>query len=277
MAEFFNQLKTWAWNFFQGYGLTIVKALALLVLGILVILLIKKTVKKNSIKSRKIDNSAASFVTSLASLAAYVLLAILLLSTLGFSTTGIAAAFTAVALAVSLGLQNTLASLTNGIVLIFTKPFVAGDFVEIGGKSGTVKEIKLFSVKLVTGHNVTVIIPNSEVLNSVLINYSKMPLRRLDLAIPVSYDSNVEKVKAVVLGLVDKDERIKKDPAVFLRLTEWGDSSLNFTLRVWVDAGDYWNVKFDLLENLLTVFAENHIEIPYNQLEVRVVKTGEGV
>lgn len=277
MGEFFSHVKEWCWTFFQGYGLTIVKALALFVLGLLVILLIKRTVKKNSMKSRKIDNSAASFVTSLVSLAAYVLLAILLLSTLGFSTTGIATAFTAVALAVSLGLQNTLASLTNGIVLIFAKPFSAGDFVDIGGTSGTVKEIKLFSVKLVTGDNVTVIIPNSTVLNSVLINYSKMPLRRLDLVIPVSYDSDVEKVKSVVNGLVEKDKRVKKDPAPFLRLTEWGDSSLNFTLRVWVDAGEYWNLKFDLLETLLKVFEENNIEIPYNQLEVRVVDSGKGV
>lgn len=277
MGEFFSHVKEWCWTFFQGYGLTIVKALALFVLGLLVILLIKRTVKKNSMKSRKIDNSAASFVTSLVSLAAYVLLAILLLSTLGFSTTGIATAFTAVALAVSLGLQNTLASLTNGIVLIFTKPFSAGDFVDIGGTSGTVKEIKLFSVKLVTGDNVTVIIPNSTVLNSVLINYSKMPLRRLDLVIPVSYDSDVEKVKSVVNGLVEKDKRVKKEPAPFLRLTEWGDSSLNFTLRVWVDAGEYWNLKFDLLETLLKVFEENNIEIPYNQLEVRVVDSGKGV
>lgn len=270
MTEFFKDLGSKLWAFLQGYGLTIAKVLAILVLGLLLIAIIKKAVKKNAVKSRKIDNSAASFVTTLVSLGAYVLLVIVCISTLGFSTTGIAAAFTAVALAVSLGLQNTLASLTNGIVLIFTKPFTAGDYVDIGGTSGTVKEIKLFSVKLVTPDNLTVVVPNSAVLNSVLVNYSKMPLRRVDLVVPVSYDTDVAKVKELVSGLIEKDTRIQKDPAPFFRLTEFGASSLNFTLRAWVNSGDYWDVRFDLMENILELLRKNNIEIPFDQLDVHV-------
>ena len=170
-------------------------------------------------------------------------------------------------------MQNTLSSLTNGIVLIFTKPFKAGDFVDIGGTSGTVKEIKLFSVKLITGDNITVVIPNNTVLSSTIINYSRNPLRRLDIVVPVSYDAQVQEVKDVVNAVVDKDERIARNPAPFFRLTEYGASSLNFTLRVWTQSGDFWAVKFDLLENILDALRKAKIEIPYDQLDVHVIKT----
>lgn len=271
-GELWKQTRSWIKDFLGGYGLVIAKSLVVFVLGLLVISVVKKLVKKNSTKSRKIDNSAASFITSIVALVAYLVLLVILIASLGFSTAGIIAAFSSVMLAVALGLQNTLASLANGILLIFTKPFKAGDFVDIGGTSGTVKEIKLFSVKLVTTDNLTVVIPNNTVFGSTIINYSKMPVRRLDLVLSVSYDSDVDKVKRIVNEYVAKDERIKKDPAPFFRLTEYAASSLDFTLRVWTDVGDFWNVRFDLLEGFLKLFAENGIEIPYDQLEVRVRK-----
>lgn len=273
MGEFFTQVKDGLWSFLSGYGLTIVKALAIFVLGILVITIVLKAVKKTSTKSQRIDNSAAAFITSIVALVAYVILVLILIGALGFSTTGIVSAFSAVVLAIGLGMQNTLSSLTNGIVLIFTKPFKAGDFVDIGGTSGTVKEIKLFSVKLVTGDNLTVVIPNNTVLGSTIVNYSRNPLRRMDMVVPVSYDANVQQVKEIVTALVAKDERIKKDPAPFFRLTEYGASSLNFTLRVWTSSGDFWSVKFDLLESILEALREAKIEIPYDQLDVHVIKT----
>ncbi len=272
-SEIWNQVKAWTKNFLGGYGLVIAKALVVFVLGLLIISVIKKLVKKNSTKSRRIDNSAASFITSIIALIAYVVLIIVFIASLGFSTTGIIAALSSVMLAVALGLQNTLASLANGILLIFTKPFKAGDFVDIGGTSGTVKEIKLFSVKLVTPDNLTVVIPNNTVFGSTIINYSKMPLRRLDISLSVAYGTDVEKVKELVSGYVVKDERVKQEPAHFFRLTEFGASSLNFTLRVWVDASEYWNVKFDFMEGILKLFNENAIEIPFDQLDVHVRKT----
>ncbi len=275
MGEFFNQLKDGVLSFLNGYGLTIMKALAFLVLGCLIIIIVKKTVKKNATKSSKIDNSAAAFVTSLVALVAYIILALILIGTLGFSTAGIIAGFSSVMLAIALGMQNTLSSLTNGILLIFTKPFSAGDFVDIGGTVGTVKEIKLFCVKLVTGDNLTVVIPNNTVLSSVIINYSKMPLRRIDFVVPVSYDADIAKVKSVIGEIIDKDERIAKDPAPFCRLTEYGASSLNFTVRVWAVSGDYWSVRFDLLEGILEAFRANAIEIPYDQLDVHVINSKE--
>ncbi|MFR5103702.1 MAG: mechanosensitive ion channel family protein, partial [Christensenellaceae bacterium] len=263
MEKFWNNLKEFFWNFLNGYGLNILKALALFVLGILIIRLVTTSVKKNSVKSRRLDNAASTFITSLVALIAYVALALLLVGTLGFSTAGIVAAFSSVMLAIALGMQNTLSSLTNGILLIFTKPFQSGDYVDIGGTAGTVKEIKLFSVKVVTPDNLTVIIPNSTVLSSVITNYSRMPLRRLDVTLPVSYDADVATVKRVINDFIKKDKRIVPLPAPFFRLTEYGASSLNFTLRVWTDPGVFWDVKFDLLEGILEVLRKNKIDIPY--------------
>ena len=200
-------------------------------------------------------------------------LLIVMIASLGFSTEGIIAALSSVMLAVALGLQNTLASLANGILLIFTKPFQAGDFVDIGGTCGTVKEVKLFCVKIVTGDNLTVVIPNNTVFGSTIINYSKMPLRRIDLVFPVAYGTDVKKVKELLLDYVAKDERVEKEPAPFCRLTEYGDSSLNITLRVWAPTSEYWNVRLDYLEGVLDLFEKNGIEVPYNTVDVRVVKT----
>ena len=273
MGNFFTQVWESIKGFFSGYGLTLVKALAVLVVGLLVILIVTGIVKKNSTKSRKIDNSAASFITSVVSIVAYVVLVILVIGALGFSTTGIISALSSVMLAIALGLQNTLASLANGILLIVTKPFQAGDFVEVAGTSGTVKEVNLFSVKIVTVDNLEVVVPNNTVFSSTIINYSKMPVRRVDLVLPVSYDVNVAQLKELVLAHIEKDARIVKDPAPFFRLTEYGASSLNFTLRVWVNAGDFWAVKLDLMEQLIDLTRENNIEIPFDQLDVHVINT----
>lgn len=275
MKELWQQIKAMTWEFVSGYGKEIALALVILTVGLLVIAFVKKAVKKNSTKSRKVDNSAAAFITSIVALVAYVVLILVIIASLGFSTSSIIAAFSSVMLAVALGLQNTLASLANGILLIFTKPFVAGDYVDIGGTSGTVKEIKLFSVKLVTPDNLTIVIPNNTVFSSTIINYSKMPLRRLDIVVPVTYKADVEEVKKLLLAMLEKDERVAKDPAPFCRLTEYGANGLNFTMRAWVNAGQYWDVRFDLLEGVLAELRKNDIEIPYTQIDVHVKKSEE--
>ena len=268
--EYLEKILQSVYGFFSGYGLQIIKALAWIAVGALLIMLLKQTVKRASVKSRKLDNSASVFLTSIVQLIAYVCLGVLVLTTLGFSAEGIIAAFSSVMLAIALGLKDALSSLTNGVLLIFTKPFKAGDFVRIGSTDGTVKEIKLFSVKLTTVDNLTVIIPNSEVLNSTITNFSNISLRRMDILIPVSYNADVDKVKQVVMAVVKEDKRIVSSPEPFFRLTEYGSSSLNFTLRAWANVGEFWNVKFDLLENVLKALQANDIKIPFNQLDVHV-------
>lgn len=255
-------------SFLSGGGLNLAKAAAVLVLGVLFIRLLTFAVRKRAVKSRRLDNAASSFVTSLVALVAGVALVLALIGALGFSTAGVVAAFSSVMLAVALGLQDALSSLTNGILLIFTKPFRAGDYVDIDGTSGTVREIRLFSVKVTTTDNLTVVIPNSTVLGSVIVNYSRMSLRRLEISVPVSYDADVDEVKEIVDGLVRADGRIAPLPAYFFRLTEYGSSALKFTLRVWTEPGNFWSVKFDLLEGLLRAFRERGVSIPFDQLDV---------
>lgn len=270
MKKLLEQAEKALVSFVNGYGKVLIVALVVFVVGLLIIAIVKKAVKKTSTKSRSVDNAAASFITSIVALVAYVVLLIVMIAALGFSTEGIIAALSSVMLAVALGLQGTLASLANGILLIFTKPFQAGDFVDIGGTCGTVKEVKLFCVKIVTGDNLTVVIPNNTVFGSTIINYSKMPLRRIDLVFSVAYGTDIKKVKQLLLDHVAKDERVEKNPAPFCRLTEHGDSGLNITLRVWAPASEYWNVRFDYLEDVLELFAENGIEVPYNTIDVNV-------
>ena len=272
-----NEIKGFLWEFVNGSGKSIAWALAIFAIGVLMISIVTKSVRKASTKSRKIDNSAASFITSVVSLAAYVGLMLIIIGTLGFSTESIIAAFASVMLAIALGLQNTLASLANGILLIFTKPFQSGDYVDIGGTAGTVKEIKLFSVKIVTPDNLTIVIPNNTVFGSTIINYSRMPLRRIDIVVPLSYDVDVAQVKTLIMDYIKSDARIVNEPSPLFRLTEYGASSLNFTLRAWTNAGIYWDVRFDLLENILELLRANKIEIPFNQLDVHVIKSEEEV
>ena len=174
MKKLLEQAEKALVSFVNGYGKVLIVALVVFVVGLLLIAIVKKAVKKTSTKSRSVDNAAASFITSIVALVAYVVLLIVMIAALGFSTEGIIAALSSVMLAVALGLQGTLASLANGILLIFTKPFQAGDFVDIGGTCGTVKEVKLFCVKIVTGDNLTVVIPNNTVFGSTIINYSKI-------------------------------------------------------------------------------------------------------
>ena len=272
-----EQVKAVLWDFVNGYGKAIAWALAIFAVGMYVIAVIKKAVTRSSTKSRKIDNSAASFVTSIVTLVAYVALFLLIIASLGFSTESMVAAFSSVMIAIALGLQDTLASLANGILLIFTKPFKAGDYVEIGGTGGTVKEIKLFSVKIVTPENLTIVIPNNTVFGSTIINYSKNPLRRIDINVRAAYDVDVAKMKTLVQEIISKEERVRQDPAPFFRITEYGESYLIFTLRAWTDATIYWDVRFDLLENILAALRENEIEIPRSKLDVRLVETEEEV
>lgn len=269
-----KSVKEFFGGFLSGAGLDIVKALAVLVVGIIVTTLITAIVRSLTIKNRKLDNAASTFITSLVKVIMYVLVAILVLASVGVNTASLIAAFSAVALAISLGLQDTLSGLVNGILIIFTKPFKQGDYVSIGGTEGTVKEIRLFSTKLVTPDNLDVIVPNSTVLNSNLTNYSAMPLRRIDIDVPVPYNTEIGEVKKILSDCIARDERIVNIPAPMCRLKEYGASSLNYIVRAWVPNSVFWDVKFDLMENLFNALRENGIEMPFNQMDVHLIPDG---
>ena len=240
-----------------------VAALVVFFVGFKVVNVISKKIKNGKIL-KHLDRSAATFIGSFVSIFLKIVVVVSVIAILGVPMSSVVALIASAGVAIGLAVQGALSNLVGGLMILIFRPFRVGDYVEAEGASGTVKEIKLFSVKIVTGDNLTIVVPNNTVFGSTITNYSQNPTRRLDLVVPVAYGTNVEQVKTLLLGMVNADARVAKDPAPFCRLTEWADSSLNFTLRVWVKSGDFWAVKFDLLENILAVLEENHIEIPYN-------------
>ena len=184
MAEFWDAVKEFGANFVQDTGLAIVRTIAFFVLGLVIIKIVQTITRSAALKSSRLDNSAATFIISVVTVILYIALIVILVKSLGFSTAGIIAAFSAVALAVALALKDSLGSLANGVIIIFTKPFKKGDYVQVGQYDGLVQDIRLFNTKILTYNNEEVIIPNSQVGRSEVINYSGMPIRWVGVDVP---------------------------------------------------------------------------------------------
>lgn len=270
MEEFWETLKNIGQDFVQNTGLAIVRTIAFLVLGLVIIKIVRVIAQSATYKS-KLDNAASTFVVSIITVVLYIALIIVLVSSLGFSTAGIIAAFSAVALAVALALKDSLASLANGVIIIFTKPFKKGDYVEINGMDGLVQDIRLFNTKILTYSNEEIIVPNSEVLGSKLINYSTMPLRRVVLAVPVPYASDIGEVRKIMLDCASAHPCIVSSPAPSVVLDAFGSSALKLSVRVWTLNENYWTVNNELKENLFNALREHGIEIPFDRLDVQLI------
>lgn len=258
-------------DFIQSHTRGLVTFALVLILGVIAIRIILAVVSKNVNKS-KIKGAAGDFLISAIKVALYLIYIIALLALLGVPTTSLVAMLSAFALAISLALQNTFSNVAAGLMIVSTKPFREGDFVDIGGTTGTVETITIFNTKLVTPDNKEVFLPNNTVSAANVINYSAKETRRLDLVFSASYDASPAKVKEAILGVIAKHPEIESTPAPMVRLTEHGESSLNYVTRVWVKQKDYWNVNFDLKEEVLSAFAEAGISVPYNQLDVHVIQ-----
>ncbi len=267
-----NTIKEIAAEFVNNTGLSIVRAIAFFVLGLIVVKLVRIILRSALYKS-KLDGAAATFVISIITIVLYIALVVLLIATLGFSTAGIIAAFSAVALAVILALKDSLSSLANGIIIIFTKPFKKGDYVKIGDKDGLVQDIRLFNTKILTYSNEEVIIPNSDVLTTDVTNYSTMPLRRIVFSIPVPYSADVAEVKTILLDGVNSYKHTVKTPAASVVLEEFGDSALKFSVRAWVLNENYWEAFYALRELAFGVLGARGISVPFNRLEVSLMPT----
>ena len=270
MEEFWETLKNIGQDFVQNTGLAIVRTIAFLVLGLVIIKIVRVIAQSATYKS-KLDNAASTFVVSIITVVLYIALIIVLVSSLGFSTAGIIAAFSAVALAVALALKDSLASLANGVIIIFTKPFKKGDYVEINGMDGLVQDIRLFNTKILTYSNEEIIVPNSEVLGSKLINYSTMPLRRVVLAVPVPYASDIGEVREIMLDCASAHPCVVSSPAPSVVLDAFDSSALKLSVRVWTLNENYWTVNNELKENLFNALREHGIEIPFARLDVQLI------
>lgn len=254
----------------------LIAAIIVFVIGVIII----KFVAKRLTKMKKMDAlnpTAHKFMCHFIKGVMYVILVVTLIAIMGVPMASIVAVIASAAAAIGLALQGSLANLAGGIMLVIFKPFKLGDFIETGSTSGTVIDLGVFYTTLCCPDNKHVTIPNSSLTGNSIINYSSESTRRLDIVCSVAYGTDIEKVKEVVLGVAGKHENILTDPEPSIRLTEFSDSSVDFTLKVWVKSENYWNTKFDLLESINDAFKENGIEIPYNKLDVNITSTSESV
>jgi len=238
-------------------------ALLIFVIGYLVAGAVSGAVRRAGQRSSRIDNTLASFFASIVKYSILAVVVIAVLSRFGVETTSLAAAFGAATLAVGLALQGTLGHVASGVMIIFFRPYKMGDFVEVAGEMGSVKDITLFYTELNTPDNKQIIVPNGLAWGGVITNFSAYPTRRVDITFSISYDDEIEKAQTVVKDVFNADNRVHKDPEVFVEVIAHGESSVDLVTRAWVDAGDYWGVYFDAMKNVKKAFDANSIEIPY--------------
>ena len=225
---------------------------------------------KKIIKKSKLPKSMHPFVASGIKAALYFLIILSVCSRLGIDITSLVAAFSVIGVAVSLSIQNTLANVMAGFSLLFTKQFDVDDYIEAGGVSGSVMRIGLASCKLKTFDGKDIYVPNSSIISEKIINYSREPIRRVDITIGTSYNESVDRVKASLTKVVDNTPEIIKDKDIFIGITGFGDSAINYSIRVWVKNSDYWKAYLPMLERIKRTFEEDNIEIPFNQLDVHI-------
>ncbi len=251
------------------YGIKLLLAIVVLLLGLAIIKKISKGATKMMAKS-KVSESLIPFLRSLISIGLKMLLFISVLGMVGVQMTSFIAVIGAAGLAVGLALQGTLQNFAGGVIILLFKPYKVGDYIETQGYAGSVKEIQIFSTIMNTPDNKIIIIPNSPIATGSLINYSAQTNRRVDFTFGIGYEDDVEKARKILISMLDKHDKIQGDPAPFVRVVELADSSVNFAVRAWVEAVDYWDVYFDITEQVKKDFDKEGISIPYPQNDVHV-------
>ncbi len=258
-------------EFVAEYGMKILGAILILVIGRLVAKLIQRLIKALMEKS-KADPALVSFVGSLSYIALMTFVIIAALSKLSIQTASFVAVLGAAGLAIGLALQGSLANFASGVLMLIFKPFKAGDFIEGGGTAGVVEEIEIFSTQLRTPDNKKIIVPNASMTGGIITNYTAKDMRRIDLVFGVSYGDDLDKVKGVINEVLAADDRILADPAPTVGVVELGESSVNFAVRPWVRTADYWDVYFATQETMKKRFDAEGISIPFPQQDVHLIK-----
>lgn len=250
-----------------------VKALVVLIVGWIAAGMIGGMVRRRINKTPQIDPTLGNFV---ASMVKWVILAIVLVAVLGIfgiQATSIVAILGAASLAIGLALQGTLSDLAAGVMLVVFRPYKLGQYVDIGGTAGTVKDLNLFTTELVTPDNVQIIVPNGQAWGSIITNYSAHDTRRVDLVFGIDYGDNADTAMQIIEEVASADERVLSDPAPWVRVTNLGDSSVDLTARIWCNAADYWELKFQVTKAVKEAFDAKGISIPYPH-SVEIQKKG---
>ncbi len=265
LEQFLNKIINWA----TTEGIKLIIGLLLLWIGWK---LAKKVVNimSRTLEKRNVDATVSSFLDTFVEVVLKGIVIYIFLDYVGIKTTGIAALVASAGVAIGLALQGSLSNFAGGVIILLIRPFNVGDYIEGSGHSGTIERIGMFYTHMTTVDNKLILVPNGNLANGSIVNYSAKELRRVDLTFGVGYEQDVLKVKRVLSNIVDAHELILKDPEPFIALSAHGDSAVNFVVRAWVNNSDYWKVHFDLLEAVKVKFDEEEISIPYPQMDLHI-------
>jgi len=253
------------------YGMNILFAIITLIIGLMVARLVAGGVSKVLTK-RELDKTIIDFISSMVRYVVIAFVVIAALSRIGVETTSFVAIIGAAGLAVGLALQGSLSNFASGVLIIALRPFKAGEYIEAAGTAGVVESVQIFSTTLTTADNKYVVVPNSSILGGNIVNYSRKPTRRIDLMIGVSYSADLAKTKAVLEAVLAANSKVLPTPAPQVAVAELADSSVNLVVRPWVNGGDYWPVRFELMEAIKNGLDEAGIDIPFPQMDIHTDK-----
>lgn len=254
-----------------GFGVQAVGALIVLIIGLRVAGWLGGLVRSIALQQENIDDTLGNFFGSMVRWAVTAAVFIAVLQVFGVPATSFVAVLGALTLAIGLSLQGALGNIASGVMIMIFRPYKLGDYIEAAGAAGTVKDINLFQTVLATPDNVQIMVPNSQAIDGVIKNFSGYSTRRVDVTFGIDYGDDIDKAIGIIKSIVDADQRIHRDPAPFAKVVNLGDSSVDIATRNWVDASDYWDVKFDLTRQVKEAFDQQGISIPYPH-QVEIVK-----
>ncbi len=254
------------------YGLDVVGAIAILIAGWIASQWVHASVAKALGRSKKVDAMLRGFFASLAKYLVLIFTGLMVLSQFGVQTASLIAVLGAAGLAIGLALQGTLSNVAAGVMILIFRPFKIGDYVEAGGKAGTVKAVTLFITEMATPDNVQIIVPNSQIWGSSVVNYSFHGTRRVDLALGIGYEDNIGMAVEAIKQTIAADERVLQEPEPMVAVSELANSSVNLVIRIWCQAADYWPLKFDMTRALKEKMDSEGISIPYPQRTVHMIQ-----
>lgn len=246
-----------------AWGINLIAAIAIIIVTFWLAKWVSSRITKAGKKFEDLDDTLFSFLGRIAYFLVLIFGATIVLGKFGIQTTSIITMLGAAGLAVGLALQGALTNFASGVLLILFRPFKLGDYIAVGGESGTVKVISIFVTELATPDNVQVIVPNSQVWGSSITNFSAYDTRRVDFVFGVSYGTDLKKAQQIITDLIAADTRVHSDPEPFVKVGTLNDSSVDFTVRIWCDAPDYWDIKFDLTRKVKDAFDAKGIDIPF--------------
>jgi len=253
------------------YGLQVIGAVAILIGGWIAAGWASRATGNGLRRVKGMDETLARFFVSAVRYLVLVITVLAVLSQFGVQMASLLVVLSTAGLAIGLALQGTLSNVAAGVMLLLFRPFKIGDFVQVAGHSGAVRSITLFVTEMATPDNVHIVVPNAQVWGASVVNFSHHETRRVDIAIGIGYEDDIDKAMSAINGLIAADERALKEPESTVAVTDLGDSSVNFTVRIWCKAADYWGLKFDMTKKIKEGLDAAGVNIPYPQRTVHLI------